>query len=957
MDPGLSFGALLRRWRKARRLTQDALAQAASCALDTIKKLEGDRRRPSRHLARQLADVLALDGDAREAFLAAARRPAVVTPLSAQTDHSVEPAPPSHLSIPRRHIPRAATPFIGRHRELNDLVACLREGDARLVALVAPGGMGKTRLALAATERLARQLVFRDGVAFADLTSIDTGDELESTLADALGLPLDSRGPSPRRQLLDYLHSKQLLLLLDNCEHLLGGLAELVTSILREAPEVSLLATSRGRLGLHAEHVVLLDGMDVGDDSIALFAASARCARADFALDAQSRPLVQAICARLGGMPLAIELAARWTNTLSLAAINDELAQSQGLLVSRASDSAERHRSVRTVCQSTWARLPPLDQEVFAQLAVFRGGATREALQAVTSATLWQLQTLVEQGLIRFDPRRERYEIHELLRQYAEERLGHDVPGERAARKRHAEYFLGTLAGYEVALKGANQWKTLAAISAEIGNVRAAWRWAAEARSVELLAAATEALSLSYAWLGHHEEGLVATGLAAEALRDTAPLPGSALRANLLTAQARFAVLCGNPAQALELLGAAETLLVTDGGGGAATDMAMARILLERGRSLAHQDFAAAHSALTQSKVLCETLGERWGEVTALAELGYLLTDMSPNYIEAKSLLEQSAAGYRALGDQIGLSEALMHLCRTNRNIGNFFEALATAREVYAIAETNGNARLLAHAGTTLGTMLAIGNQYQEAYTTLAAALRLTHELGRRGALPNLYCAQGYVAAFLGNYNEARNLFHQGLRIVRQTGDELERCSLLSGLAGTALAEGSYAEALSLANESLALSDRLGEGYVRSRTLPYRALAMRGLGIGDSGRSDALTTLRLGLAARSEILVALWVVALLLADAGEITRATEVFALGEQKRQLDNAWLQDIALRELRAITAGLLPEIAVQVQIRWAQHDIWSAIEELCTELEAAWSLAQAGSDAFTEPRTPTVL
>lgn len=846
-----------------------------------------------------------------------------------------------HATVVRPHLHRPALPFVGRARELDDLTARLRAPDARLVTLVAPGGMGKTRLALAAAERLAQQHIFRDGVAFADLASIDTIAELESALTEALGLPLDSRCPS-RRQLLDYLRSKQLLLLLDNCEQLLGDLAELAASILHEAPEVRLLATSRERLGLQAERVLPLEGMDTHDDGAALFAASARFARPDFALDAQSRPLVQAICAQVSGMPLAIELAARWTNTLSLAAINDELAHSHALLASRARDTARRHRSVRAVCEASWVQLQPRDQAVFAQLAVFRGGATRQAIQTVTGATLWQLQTLVERALLHFDPRSERYTVHELLRQYAAEQLAHDAPEEQAARRRHAVYFLGALAACEQALKGARQWETLATINADSENLRAAWRWATETHSVDLLASATGALSLTYAWLGHHEEGLTAMELATAALSCTTPQPAAILRATLLIAQARFALLCSQRTQALDLLGQAEALLPPEGSGDSAAEAARAGVLLECGRSLAHQDFAGAHDALTRSRALHKALGDQWGEATALAELGYLLTSMSHNYGEAKALLEQSVASYRALGDQIGLSEALLHLCRTNRNIGDFPQALTIAHEVYAIAEANGNARLLAQAGTTLGMMLAIGNQYQEAYTTLTAALRLTYELGRRSELPNLYCALGYVASFLGNYSEARNAYNDGLHVAQQLNDELERCSLLSGLAGTALAEGAYAEALQLAEEAIALSDRLGEIYLRSRTLPYRALAMRRLGVGDCGRRDALTTLRLGLTARSEILVALWVVALLLADAGELTRTAEVFALSEGQRRLDNVWVQAIALRELRALAAELPPQVVAQAHARWAQQDVWSALEELCAELETVWFPSQ---------------
>lgn len=935
MTQELSFGALLRKARKQQRLTQEHLAQATCCALDTIKKLEGNRRRPSRHLAEHLAAALALDDAARKAFLAAARQPANVEPPAAQASTSIP------VTIVRRHFPRAVSPFVGRHRELHHLIACLHNRDTRLVTLVAPGGMGKTRLALAAAEQLAQQGAFREGVAFADLTAIDTTDELDIALAAALGLPGDRHSPSPRSQILDYLRTKHVLLILDNCEQILDQLAVLAVVLLDEAPEVTLLATSRERLGLQAEYVFLLGGMETGDDSVALFIASARCAQPDFTLEAHLQPLVQAICTQLSGMPLAIELAARWANTLSLTVISAELAHGYELLASHSRDRAERHRSIRAVCEATWAQLQPADQLVFSRVAVFRGGATWPALQTVTGATPWQIQALVERALIRFDARSERYIVHELLRQHAEERLQADPAAEQSARARHAAHFLGYLAACTARLKGPDQWATLAVINADIENLRAAWRWASRNGSIDLIAPAIEALSLTYAWLGHHAEGLAVLELTIATLRHTTPSFAAALR----TAQAYFALCCGNRAQACDLLSEAQALLA-GAAPNATTTLITAGVLLQVGRTLAHQAFAAAYDALIQSAATYAMLDDRWGVATAQAELGYLLTTMSTRYDEARVLLEQSASGFRALGDQIGLSEALMHLCRTNRNIGHFPEALATAREVYAIAEANGNVRLLAQAGSTLGTMLIIGNAYDEAYVTLDAALNLTYELGRRSDVPNLCCAQGYGAAFLGRYREARDAYQRGLRMAEQLGDELERCSLLSGLAGTALAEGAYAEAFYLADEALALSDRLGEGYLRSRTLPYRALAMRRLDIGDRGRGDTLAMLRLGITARCEILMGLWVAALLLADAGEATSAAEVFALSEQQRHLDNAWLQDIALRELRATIAALSPAVVAQARERWAQHDPWSALEELCTELEVKWLHAQATAD-----------
>ncbi len=551
-----------------------ALAQYEACRRALKDELGVEPTEETRALYEQIKNdqvtksqsdgVFKQHDDSRELSPATAQDSVDVALHAPKAEHPIETSLPVIGTLTRRHLPRAATHFIGRQRELNELIACLRDPEARLVTLVALGGMGKTRLALAAAEQLTQQHLFRDGVAFADLSSIGTSAELESALVQALGLPFDNHGVSPRHQLLDYLRTKQLLLMLDNCEHLLGEVARLVTSILHEAPEVSLLATSRERLGLQAEHVLQLNGMSASDDGAELFAASARHARPNFELDTQSRPLVEQICLRLSGMPLAIELAARWINTLSLAAINYELAHNHDLLTSRSRDIAERHRSIRAVYETTWARLQPSEQAVFAQVAVFRGGATWQAIQAVTNATLWQLQTLVEQALIRFDARSERYAVHELLQLYAEEQLRSDVQRERTTRERHATYFLNMLAASEGALKSAHQKETLAIMSADIENLRAAWRWAAETHAIDLIASASESLSLTYAGLGYHEEGLMAMRLAAKSIRRSIAQPSATL-ATVLAAQARFALLCNDRTQALKILRQAQTLLAVDG--------------------------------------------------------------------------------------------------------------------------------------------------------------------------------------------------------------------------------------------------------------------------------------------------------------------------------------------------------------------------------------------------------
>ena len=250
VDQEIEFGRLLHRLRKANSLTQEALAQQAFCAVDTVKKIERGVRRPSRQLAEQFADCLALSGDERAAFLAAARA------------HAAAPARRKRKAAQAvlAQWPHALTPFVGRSADLAALAAAFADPTTRLVTIVGPGGIGKTRLAAAAGEQLLAAPRFEDGVYFVPLAGLDDANQIIVAVAEALAFPVDGSTQQPRalrRQLFDYLQAKRLLLILDNVEHLLGSpgasgedAADLVTALLGHAPDVALLATSRERLQL-----------------------------------------------------------------------------------------------------------------------------------------------------------------------------------------------------------------------------------------------------------------------------------------------------------------------------------------------------------------------------------------------------------------------------------------------------------------------------------------------------------------------------------------------------------------------------------------------------------------------------------------------------------------------------------------------------------------------------------
>ncbi len=415
-------------------------------------------------------------------------------------DRASESAPRTRL--PKHNLPAPMTPFVGREQELDELADLLTDESVRLVTLLAPGGMGKTRLALEAAERQLDD--FPDGVYFVPLAE-SAPEHIVSTIGDHIVHFRFHTGSEPKPQVLAFFHDKRILLLLDNFEHLLAE-ASLLVDLLQAAPTLKLLVTSRERLNLSGEVVFSLSGMAcpdadttpeaLGYSAVKLFVQQARLARRDFDLQVEDVPHVARLCRLTAGMPLGIVLAAAWVEMLSPREIADEIAGSLDFLAVERRDLPERQRSVWAVFDYSWKRLSKAEQDSFMQMAVFRGGFTRQAAQVVTGVNVQTLQALVNRALVMRTPDG-RYEVHELLRQYAEEQL--DLTGEvDATRDAHSQYYLNMLADLEADVKGHRQAEALDEIDADFDNVRAAWEWALRQGHYEWIEAALECII----WLG-----------------------------------------------------------------------------------------------------------------------------------------------------------------------------------------------------------------------------------------------------------------------------------------------------------------------------------------------------------------------------------------------------------------------------------------------------------------------
>jgi predicted ATPase/transcriptional regulator with XRE-family HTH domain len=470
------FGRLLHKLRRERDLTQEDLGQAAFCSRDTIKKLESGQRRPSRQLAAQLADVLALENPTRTAFLAAARasRATGSSTESDSGDGAPEPVAPAQALPPRggapagppaptplRHVqsnlPAQLTRFIGRERAIANLREQLER--TRLLTLTGSGGTGKTRLALEVGATVTP--LFADGVWLVELAALSDGAMVAETVAMVFGLP--SAQLPTLTMLMHYLREKRLLLLLDNCEHLIVSCAELAEALLRACPDLHILATSREGLGVTGEltwpvptlqlpdaEAQLTPSELVGFEAVRLFSDRAALVSPGFTVTAANAVAVRQICVRLDGIPLAIELAAARVKTLAIPDIAARLGDRFRLLTGGSRTALPRHQTLRALIDWSYRLLTEPERIVLRRLAVFAGGWTLEAAEAVCAGddidardVLDELTRLVDKSLVVLDPRGDdtRYSMLETIRQYLVERL-EDVEESAAVRDRHLSYML-----------------------------------------------------------------------------------------------------------------------------------------------------------------------------------------------------------------------------------------------------------------------------------------------------------------------------------------------------------------------------------------------------------------------------------------------------------------------------------------------------------------------------------
>jgi predicted ATPase/DNA-binding CsgD family transcriptional regulator len=699
----------------------------------------------------------------------------------------------SPISI--KNLPVQTTPFIGRADELSDLERLLKEKHIRLVTLLAPGGMGKTRLATKLVEKLSTD--FNDGVFFIPLNELISEEHLISTIAESVGLRLQPGG-NPSSQVFQHLRDKQILLVLDNIENIQTGL-NFVADLLLQTPEIKLLTTSRKRLNLMGETIFPVGGLKVPDknlpiadlakfSAVTLFIQIAQNTHPSFKIHQNDWKDIVKICQLVMGMPLGIVLAATWVNLFSPAEIAAEITKSMDILSTDLYDIPERHRSIRAVFASTWTQLVDEERESIEKLSVFRGGFDRQAGQKITDTSLHTLRLLAERGMLSRTALG-RFEVHELIRQYAEEQLGQSAYY-RITLDSHANYYANLLDHLYLDMRSRQQRFALGRVEENIENMKSAWDYFLGQKNHATIAAMVPGFYYFFESQGWYQEG---RGIFERAVMQFSSGVQKPLLGRLYARLGAFEHRLGDYQNAAKSLKDSLSMLQNSGDDG---ELAYTvSFMADLSRSLG--DYEASRKLCQKSLSLFDKVNDKWGIAGELHNLGvaaYHLGEME----EAQNFYEKSLVISRDLGDPYGTVTSLIAIGVLLQDMGKYDEAKKLYLKSFTISEGLDDLNGIIASTINLGRVDFLMGNLKSAKKYSQAGFEISNELGDRWGIAASLINLGDITCYLENQQDARMYFRDALIIVMELNSEPLTVEILVGMADLLAKTGEYEEAVGL---------------------------------------------------------------------------------------------------------------------------------------------------------------
>lgn len=697
---------------------------------------------------------------------------------------------PQGLHAPRQpaalhHFPVEFTTFVGREAELRRIEAWFLDPKARLLTLMGPGGIGKTRLAVHAASQLAGKAGAIEGIYFFPLAAVRSAEALLTSLLNGLGAESSARS-TLQESLFNHLRERNCLLVLDNFDQLADS-ASLLKELLAAAPGVRLLVVSQVLLNLRGEHQLLIGGLDYPADgeeaadpaaysAVQLFAETARQSDVSFQINAENLPAILEICRLVEGHPLALELAAAWVRIMDCGSIAREIGRNLDFLSETSRDRIGQHQSMAAVFANSWQLLPTAEQNVLAELSVFRGPFTLDSAMAITRATPLSVARLLDRSLLQ---RRKdgRYELHELLRQFVQKQA--DGRAEEAARQ-HCDFYLDLVVSRENAFYGPQPRQAVAAVQRDLTNVRQAWRWAIQQGDWHAVERSLESVGRFYQVAALLQEGLAMFTSAAEGLGDRAPI--SLWRSYFLSK-------LGRHAEALQAAEHAREQAAQDGLVLADVESLLGELLPRQGK------FDEAKALQVRAIEYFQSASDLHRQARALRRMA-LTCWRSGDSEEAVRYFQQAIPIHQAIGEKRGLAQLYNVLGGIYYEKNDVVQALACvqeARALYEEIEDRLDAAVVAANSARLYTHLG---RFDEALSSNQRAIEISRELDDHPGLARDLSNRGYILSVLGDLERSLDYYFQALAIASERGDAARVADFQAGAAAVYALAGDDASAL-----------------------------------------------------------------------------------------------------------------------------------------------------------------